>query len=94
MRNQYPEQPPVAVITELINLGIKSNRNWMTCIGRDTHVASTRCYSSSTIVTGVWFVVGHTIQEAPVWDEELSVATAMVSELRVHAAAYVVELFV
>ncbi|GFV52973.1 HTH_48 domain-containing protein [Trichonephila clavipes] len=39
------------------------------------------------------FVVDHTIQDASVCDAASSVAAAMVSELRVNAAANVVELF-
>ncbi|GFX60713.1 hypothetical protein TNCV_4976891 [Trichonephila clavipes] len=38
--------------------------------------------------------VDHTIEDAPVCDEASRVAVAMVSELRVHTAANVVELFV
>ncbi|GFW91961.1 hypothetical protein TNCV_2152411 [Trichonephila clavipes] len=40
------------------------------------------------------FVVDHTIEDAPVYDAASRVAAAMASELRVHAAANVVELFV
>ncbi|GFU38284.1 hypothetical protein TNCV_2432821 [Trichonephila clavipes] len=40
------------------------------------------------------FIADHTIEDAPVCDAASRVATAMVSVLRVHAAAYVVELFV
>ncbi|GFV76816.1 hypothetical protein TNCV_4730361 [Trichonephila clavipes] len=42
----------------------------------------------------VMFVVYHTIEETPVCDAALRVAAAMVSDLTVHAAANVVELFV
>ncbi|GFW72406.1 transposable element Tcb2 transposase [Trichonephila clavipes] len=54
LRNQYPEQPPLAVITALIRLGIESDRDWMACTGTDAHAASTRCYNSSKVVTDVW----------------------------------------
>ncbi|GFX95782.1 hypothetical protein TNCV_2083621 [Trichonephila clavipes] len=40
------------------------------------------------------FVVDHTIEDAPVYDAASIVATDMISELRVHAVANVVELFV
>ncbi|GFW05002.1 hypothetical protein TNCV_597961 [Trichonephila clavipes] len=40
------------------------------------------------------FVVDHTIEDAHVCDLASRVATAMVSELRVHAAANVLDLFV
>ncbi|GFW28463.1 hypothetical protein TNCV_4641281 [Trichonephila clavipes] len=40
------------------------------------------------------FIVDHTIEDAPVCDPASRVAATMVSELRVHAAANVVELFV
>ncbi|GFW29025.1 hypothetical protein TNCV_2355831 [Trichonephila clavipes] len=40
-----------------------------------------------------WFVVDCTIEDAPVYDTASREAIAMVSELRVHAAANVVELF-
>ncbi|XP_054717496.1 extracellular matrix organizing protein FRAS1-like [Uloborus diversus] len=52
-RNQYPELPPLAAITALIRLGIESYRDWMACTGTDTHAASKRCHSSSTVVAGV-----------------------------------------
>ncbi|GFU78679.1 hypothetical protein TNCV_2302901 [Trichonephila clavipes] len=52
LRNQYPEQPP---LTALVQMGIKSNREWMACSGTDAPAASTRCHSSSTVVvTGEW----------------------------------------
>ncbi|GFX28553.1 hypothetical protein TNCV_1153611 [Trichonephila clavipes] len=41
-----------------------------------------------------WFVVDHIIEDAFAGDAASRVAAAMVSELRVHAAANVVELFV
>ncbi|GFW54974.1 hypothetical protein TNCV_2785891 [Trichonephila clavipes] len=41
-----------------------------------------------------WFVVNHIIEDAPVCDASSRVSAAMVSELRDHAAANVVELFV
>ncbi|GFX65953.1 general transcription factor II-I repeat domain-containing protein 2A [Trichonephila clavipes] len=47
LRNQYPEQPPPAVITALIRLGIGSERGWIACTGTDAHAAS-------TVVAGVW----------------------------------------
>ena len=53
LRNQYPEQPPLAVITALTRLGIESNRAWMACTGTAAHAASTRYHSSSRVVTGV-----------------------------------------
>ncbi|GFS86014.1 hypothetical protein TNCV_1220041 [Trichonephila clavipes] len=40
------------------------------------------------------FVVNHTIEDAPTFDAASRVAAAMVSELRVYAAANIVELFV
>ncbi|GFS66100.1 hypothetical protein TNCV_2510871 [Trichonephila clavipes] len=40
------------------------------------------------------FVIDHTIEYAPVCNVASKVAAAMVSELRAHAAATVVELFV
>ncbi|GFT93701.1 hypothetical protein TNCV_499781 [Trichonephila clavipes] len=40
------------------------------------------------------FVVDHTIEDAPVCDAASKVAASMVSELRVHTIANVVELFV
>ncbi|GFV91843.1 hypothetical protein TNCV_2975151 [Trichonephila clavipes] len=39
-------------------------------------------------------VVDHTINDVPVCVAALRLAAAMISELRVHAAAYVVDLFV
>ncbi|GFV47409.1 hypothetical protein TNCV_4830651 [Trichonephila clavipes] len=54
LRNQYPEQPTVPVITAFIRMGIESNRDWMAHAaptGTDTHAASTRCHSSSNVVT-------------------------------------------
>ncbi|GFW38318.1 hypothetical protein TNCV_1331711 [Trichonephila clavipes] len=35
-------------------LDIESIKDLMACTGTDAHAASTRCHSSSTIVTGVW----------------------------------------
>ncbi|GFS68663.1 hypothetical protein TNCV_1958861 [Trichonephila clavipes] len=40
------------------------------------------------------FVVDHTIEDAPVCDAASRAAVSMVSKLRVHAAANVIELFV
>ncbi|GFY24934.1 histone-lysine N-methyltransferase SETMAR [Trichonephila clavipes] len=54
LRNQQPEKPHLTVITALIRLGIESKRDWMTFTTTNTHAASTRCYSSSTVETGVW----------------------------------------
>ncbi|GFU06680.1 hypothetical protein TNCV_4352701 [Trichonephila clavipes] len=42
----------------------------------------------------LWFVVDHTIEDAPVCDATSRVAAAMISELRFHAAANVVNLSV
>ncbi|GFY36861.1 integrase catalytic domain-containing protein [Trichonephila clavipes] len=54
LRNQYPEQPSLAVITALIRLDIESNRDWMACTGTDAHTVSTQCHRTSAVVTGVW----------------------------------------
>ncbi|GFX05485.1 hypothetical protein TNCV_1008071 [Trichonephila clavipes] len=43
---------------------------------------------------GIWFVVDHIIEDAPVCDAASREAESMGSELRVHAAAKIVELFV
>ncbi|GFY22790.1 hypothetical protein TNCV_2180511 [Trichonephila clavipes] len=53
LRNQYPKQPPMAVITSLIRLDTESNRYWMAFTGTYAHGTSTRCHSSSTVVTNV-----------------------------------------
>ncbi|GFX70502.1 hypothetical protein TNCV_4474361 [Trichonephila clavipes] len=58
-KNQYPEQPPRAVIKALIRLDIQSNRDWMTCTCTDAHTASTQCHRSSTVVIGVWWRASH-----------------------------------
>ncbi|GFX55310.1 hypothetical protein TNCV_3968641 [Trichonephila clavipes] len=42
----------------------------------------------------IWFVVDRTIEDAPISDAESRLASAIVSELRVHAAENIVELFV
>ncbi|GFT22040.1 glutamate receptor ionotropic, kainate 2 [Trichonephila clavipes] len=42
--NQYPEHPPLAVITALIRLDIESNRDWRACTGTDAQAASTRSH--------------------------------------------------
>ncbi|GFX85725.1 hypothetical protein TNCV_2471271 [Trichonephila clavipes] len=96
-------------MTALIRLGIESNRDWMSCRGTETHAASTRCHSSSTVVhcrmatnqslgnhgpeVFCWFVIDYTIEDTPTGDITSMVASVMVSELRVHAAANVIELF-
>ncbi|GFY25671.1 hypothetical protein TNCV_2487911 [Trichonephila clavipes] len=45
-------------------------------------------------ICGPMFVVDHTIEYTPVSDAVSNVAADMVSELRIHAAANVIELFV
>ncbi|GFW71081.1 hypothetical protein TNCV_91241 [Trichonephila clavipes] len=50
-----------------------------------------RDYFAETVAR---FVIYHTIEDAPVYDAALKVASAMISELRIHAIANVVELFV
>ncbi|GFX10354.1 uncharacterized protein TNCV_1867491 [Trichonephila clavipes] len=57
LRNQYPEQPPLAIITALVCLNIEPNKYWMT--GTDAHEASTRCYSSGNTVTDKWGRASH-----------------------------------
>ncbi|GFU53683.1 hypothetical protein TNCV_4275291 [Trichonephila clavipes] len=54
LRNQYPEQPPLTVITALKQIVIESKRDPMVCTGTNGYAASKRYHSSSTIVTGVW----------------------------------------
>ncbi|GFX56535.1 hypothetical protein TNCV_74811 [Trichonephila clavipes] len=53
LRNQYPEQSPLTVITPSVRQDIESNRGWMACTGTDVHAASTRCHSSPTVGTRV-----------------------------------------
>ncbi|GFT60337.1 hypothetical protein TNCV_4971231 [Trichonephila clavipes] len=53
LRNQNSEQPPMEVITELTRMGIESSRDCMAFTGTDTYATSTRCYSSSIVVTDV-----------------------------------------
>ncbi|GFW86154.1 hypothetical protein TNCV_1969621 [Trichonephila clavipes] len=45
LQNQYSEQPPLAITTALIHLGIESNSDWMACTDTGYHAASTRCHS-------------------------------------------------
>ncbi|GFX17902.1 hypothetical protein TNCV_2293501 [Trichonephila clavipes] len=33
LRNQYPEQPPLALITAFVRLGVESNGDWLACTG-------------------------------------------------------------
>ncbi|GFU52098.1 hypothetical protein TNCV_3225201 [Trichonephila clavipes] len=47
------KQPPLAIITTLIRLGIQSNKGWMACTGTDDYAASTRYHSSSNVVTDI-----------------------------------------
>ncbi|GFV95256.1 hypothetical protein TNCV_4586311 [Trichonephila clavipes] len=54
----------------------------------------TRRVSNSSSYHHARFVVDHTIEDVPVCDAESGVAAAMVSELRVHVTANVVELSV
>ncbi|GFX99220.1 hypothetical protein TNCV_2494011 [Trichonephila clavipes] len=64
--------------------------NWVTGIEtlRSTDVTNSTPYRQAR------FVVDHTFEDAPVCDAASRVAEAMVSKLRVHAAANVVKLFV
>ncbi|GFU50631.1 hypothetical protein TNCV_235931, partial [Trichonephila clavipes] len=87
LRNQYPEQPPLAVITALICPGIESE------IGGHVQVQMPMQLQHDA-TAHQRFVVDHAIEDTSVCDAASIVVAAIVSKLRVHAAANVIELFV
>ncbi|GFV56987.1 uncharacterized protein TNCV_1678681 [Trichonephila clavipes] len=93
LRNHYPKQLPMVVITTLIPRNVELNSNRMVC-KREDLTASTRRHRPSTAVKSIWFFVDRTIEDAPVYDAVSMIVASMVSTLRVHAAANVVELVV
>ncbi|GFU78248.1 hypothetical protein TNCV_5008291 [Trichonephila clavipes] len=69
------------MVPQLINSG-----NW--------HMVMSQSLGNHRPDVSYWFVADRTIEDAPACDAASRVAAAMFSELRVHAAANIIELFV